>query len=118
MCRAPKSRQGDHFHIVADLQALLEGFIPKIPDWGDDHHTIKGKRLGRGLAHFRVEPTKLVSAPAERDPYEDEAYLLWELSHKVPRLAMTRSFAYTHRTHLLVNLLRSRKRKHHFSSHT
>ena len=79
MARAPKSRQGDHFHVAAGLAALLEGYVPTIPDWTDDAHTLRGKRLGRGLEHFRTESTRLVPAPTEPDPYEDEAYRLWAL---------------------------------------
>src|SRR5690606_12869992 len=79
MCRAPKSRQGDHFHVVAGLQAQLEGFVPAIPDWANDQHTLAGKRAGRGLDYFRAESAKLSPAPVEPDPYEVEAYRLWEL---------------------------------------
>lgn len=79
MCRAPKSRQGDHFHVVAGLQALLEGYVPEIPDWANDQHTLVGKRAGRGLDYFRAESTKLQPEPIEADPYEDEAYRLWHL---------------------------------------
>jgi replication-associated recombination protein RarA len=78
MCRAPKSRQGDHFHVAVGLAALLEGYVPEIPDWADDQHTLRGKRLGRGLDYFRQESTKLVP-PAHTDPYESEAFRLWRL---------------------------------------
>lgn len=87
MCEAPKSRQSDHFHVVAGLRSLLEGYVPRIPDWADDAHTLRGKRLGRGLEYFRTESTKLVPAPAVPDPYEDEAYRLWELKARRARQA-------------------------------
>jgi replication-associated recombination protein RarA len=79
MCRSPKSREGDHFQAAVGWANLLEGRAPELPDWVFDKHTSKGKRLGRGLAHFRAESTKLVPAPAEPDPYEEEAYRLWAL---------------------------------------
>lgn len=81
MCRAPKSREGDHFAVTAGLAASLENFKPTIPDWAFDHHTLEGKRRGRGLKFFREESTKLVPPPAQPDPYEDEAYRLWEIKH-------------------------------------
>lgn len=79
MARAPKCRQGDHFHIVAGLQALLEGYVPEIPDWANDGHTLAGKRAGRGLEYFRAESAKLSPVPVDADPYEDEAYRLLQL---------------------------------------
>ena len=85
MCLAPKSRQGDHFHVVAGLRSSLEGFVPTIPDWADDQHTLRGRRLGRGLQYFRDESTELHPPPAEVDPYEDEAYRLWALKEQLAR---------------------------------
>jgi hypothetical protein len=79
MCRAPKSREGDHFQAAVGLASLLEGFTPTVPDWALDRHTARGKRLGRGLEHFRTEGAKLVPPPAEPDRYEAEAARLWEI---------------------------------------
>ena len=78
MCRAPKSREGDHFQAAIGYAEILNGFTPTIPEWANDMHTIAGRRLGRGLDHFRTEGTKLVPPPASPDPYEDEAYARWE----------------------------------------
>lgn len=76
LARAPKSRQGDHLLISKVQAALLEGFIPEIPDWAKDGHTISGKRKGRGVQYFREVSTQLIPAPTEFDPYEEEAYRL------------------------------------------
>ena len=78
MCRAKKSREGDHFQAAIGLRSLLAGFKPEIPDWANDGHTIKGKAQGRGVEFFRQESTKL-EPPAPKDAYEDEAYKMWEL---------------------------------------
>ena len=83
MSRAPKSRQGDHFHFAADLAALLESYVPTIPDWADDQHTLRGKCLGRGFDYFRKESTRLHPPAAEPDPYEAEAYRLWEVRERL-----------------------------------
>jgi replication-associated recombination protein RarA len=77
MCRARKSREGDHFHAAVGLRSMLEDFAPTIPDWAHDQHTITGKAMGRGLDHFRTEGAKLVPPPTEPDAYEAEAYRLW-----------------------------------------
>ena len=78
MCRAAKSREGDHFAIAVGLASEVEGFVPTIPDWALDGHTVAGKRMGRGLAFFREHSAQLVP-PVEKDQYEDEAYRLLEL---------------------------------------
>ena len=78
MCRAAKSREGDHFQAAIGLANEIEGKAPEIPDWAYDQHTAKGRSLGRGVDFFREESTKLVPEP-KPDPYEDEAYRLWKL---------------------------------------
>jgi hypothetical protein len=79
LARGPKSRQGDTFQAAIGLAADLEGFVPAIPDWAYDQHTLEGRRQGRGLEYFRTVSTVLVPPPAEPDPYETEAYRLWAL---------------------------------------
>jgi len=58
---------------------MLEDFAPEIPDWANDQHTLAGRKLGRGMQHFREEGAKLVPPPATKDAYEDEAYRLWAI---------------------------------------
>jgi len=84
MCRAPKSREGDHFAAATGWAAILEGAVPVIPDFALDQHTTEGRKMGRGLEHFRREGAKLVP-PASKDAYEDEAYRLWDLKAKQPK---------------------------------
>lgn len=87
MCRAKKSREGDHFQAAIGLRSLLEGYAPEVPDWVFDGHTRKGKAKGRGVEYFRTVSTRL-SPPAKKDAYEDEAYRLWELkANGAPRAA-------------------------------
>ena len=85
MCRAQKSREGDHFHTAVGLANLLENKVPEIPDWAYDKHTAQGKRLGRGLDHFREIGTQLVPAQPTKDAYEDEAYRLWALKDQLAK---------------------------------
>jgi replication-associated recombination protein RarA len=81
MSRAKKSR-GDHFGAAIGLRAQLEGFAPTIPDWANDQHTLAGRKLGRGLDHFRKEGAKLIPPPTEPDPYIEEAYRLWAIKQR------------------------------------
>ena len=82
MARSPKSRAGCHFGAAIGLRSLLEDFAPEIPDWAFDQHTHKGRRMGRGLQHFRKDGAKLVPPPTGDDPYEDEAYRLWAIKQR------------------------------------
>lgn len=81
MCRAVKSREGDHFQAAIGLANLLNGAKPEIPDWAFDGHTHEGKRKGRGVEFFRQESTKLHPAVV-KDQYEDEAYKMWLLKEE------------------------------------
>jgi replication-associated recombination protein RarA len=74
MCRSPKSRAGCHFGAAIGLRSMLEDFVLTIPDWANDQHT--------GLDHFRKEGAKLVPPPTADDPYEDEAYRLWQIKQQ------------------------------------
>ena len=74
MCRAKKERRGRSLR-CGHRGEQLKGFVPVIPDWANDKHTIEGKKLGRGMKHFREEGAKLVP-PAQKDAYEDDAYRL------------------------------------------
>jgi replication-associated recombination protein RarA len=85
MCRSPKSRAGCHFAAAIGLRSMLEGFVPTIPDWALDQHTMRGKAMGRGLDHFRKEGARLVPPPTEPDPYENEAYRLWAIKQQRKR---------------------------------
>jgi replication-associated recombination protein RarA len=77
MCRSKKSREGDHFQAAIGRVAELDNVAPVIPDYAWDHHTMKGRRLKRGLVHFRKVSCKLKPA-AKKDAYEDEAYEVWK----------------------------------------
>jgi replication-associated recombination protein RarA len=82
MCRAPKSRAGCHFAAAIGLRSMLQGCAPTIPDLANDQHTLAGRKLGRGLDHFRKEGAKLVPEPTAPDPYIEEAYRLWQIKQQ------------------------------------
>jgi hypothetical protein len=45
----------------------------------NDQHTLEGRKMGRGLEHFRREGARLMPSPTGDDPYEGEAYRLWQI---------------------------------------
>lgn len=85
MCRAPKSRIGDHFQASIGLRSLLEGYVPEVPDFAFDKYTVTGKKLGCGVEHFLAEGAVLVPAPTTKDPYQAEAARLWALKERMGR---------------------------------
>ena len=74
MCRANKSREGDHFSGAIGLPSQMFGAVPTVPDWAYDHHTKIGLKKGRGIAHFRSESALLNPPQGYQDQYEDEFY--------------------------------------------
>ena len=69
LARSPKSRIVDNLlSVVYNEEERLE-----IPDYALDKHTIRGKKMGRGLEHFFAEGAKLAKQAYE-DPYEKEAF--------------------------------------------
>lgn len=84
LARAAKSREADHFH-AAIRWRRSQGWHPDIPDWALDKHTRRGRKMGRGLEHFRQEGAKLDKPVAESDSYIDDAYRFWEAQNKRSR---------------------------------
>lgn len=84
LCRASKSREGDHYQAACWYPFELEGKVPTIPDWVLDGHTAAGRAMGRGIDYFREVSAQLHPAPQEKDPYEDEAYHYWKLKQNQP----------------------------------
>lgn len=77
LCRGPKSRLGDHFQCAAG-KPIKFGTRYEIPEYAYDKHTGEGRKLGRGLDHFRESSAKLVDREFTlEDPYADIAYELW-----------------------------------------
>ena len=79
MCRSPKSRAGCHFAAAIGLRSQLEGHVPAVPNFALDQHTLEGRKLKRGLTHFREEGARLIPEPTEPDLYIEEAYRLWQI---------------------------------------
>ena len=79
MCRSPKSRAGCHFSAAIGLRFQLEGYVPAVPDFALDQHTLEGRKLKRGLTHFREDGARLIPEPTEPDLYIEEAYRFWQI---------------------------------------
>ena len=82
LCRAKKSREADHFQAAMRSRVELDP-DREVPDFALDKHTMRGRRMGRGLEHFRREGSVL--EPAHTDRYEDEAYSYWQRHFGKPK---------------------------------
>ncbi|MGQ0636449.1 MAG: hypothetical protein ACT4QC_17695 [Planctomycetaceae bacterium] len=76
LCRSPKSREADHFQCVG-FDAFERNIPLAIPDFALCKHTRRGRKLGRGVRHFREVGT-ILHPPTVPDKYENQAYAIWE----------------------------------------
>jgi len=83
----PRSRENDHFQIAIGLANQLEHKAPIINDESRDKHSRAGRRMGRGLSHFREHGARLFPPPNTPDLWEAEAYRLLELGDSPERKA-------------------------------
>jgi replication-associated recombination protein RarA len=87
MCRAKKTRLGDHLGIIS-FRRHPDKYRQPVPDVGHDKHTAAGRRMGRSFDHFFEEGAKLIPSPYQddfaHDPYEDRARD--HLAKKYPRI--------------------------------
>jgi len=72
LARSHKSRIVDDLLNVVYGEIQLEDKKLPIPDYALDMHTLRGKKMGRGLEHFFSEGTKLNKEPYE-NPYTVKA---------------------------------------------
>ncbi len=73
MARCKKSRLANHFCLAVGV-AIDLGEPPNLPDYAFCMHTSKGRRMKRGVEHFRTEGARLENTSDLEDTYEDEAY--------------------------------------------
>ncbi|MGE4300842.1 MAG: hypothetical protein AB7F40_04475 [Victivallaceae bacterium] len=73
-CRGQKTRIADHF-VCSQGARRANGFVLDLEQYSDfvyDMHTMKGKRMGRGLEHFFAEGMKEVESTETTDYSEEE----------------------------------------------
>ncbi len=82
MCRASKSRIGDHFQAAIGLANELEDRVPEVPDCAYDRHTRRGTKARARAGTLSHRGCQAPPPPDTSDPYEDEAYRLFALKAK------------------------------------
>lgn len=58
LCRCTKERSTDHVRGLIK-RAFENGYVPEIPDWALDMHTIRGREMGRDAMHFATEASRV-----------------------------------------------------------
>lgn len=76
LCRSPKSRLGDHFQAACGKPVKL-GTPYEVPEYAFDKHTHRGRKMNRGLDHFRESSARLSPLSDVDDQYEERAYAVW-----------------------------------------
>ena len=76
LCRSKKSREADHFQCVIIGMRNLFNRKLDMPDYAIDKHTMRGKKMKRGILHFLKYSAKL-EPPNPEDKYEDRAAKIW-----------------------------------------
>jgi replication-associated recombination protein RarA len=66
LCRSKKERSSDHIKNIV-MKEFEGGYVPEIPDYAVDMHTIKGRAMGRDVFYFLEEASKVIPQWEEYD---------------------------------------------------
>ena len=58
LCKCKKERSTDHIKNII-MKEFEQGYVPEIPDYAVDMHTIKGRAMGRDVFYFLNEASKV-----------------------------------------------------------
>ncbi len=59
LCEQPKERSTDCLKNLV-IKKFEQGYVPEIPDYAYDVHTVKGRAKGRDIIHFLDEASKVI----------------------------------------------------------
>ncbi|MDR1770992.1 MAG: hypothetical protein LBS02_10180 [Hungatella sp.] len=78
LCRCKKERSTDHIKNII-MREFENGYVPEIPEYAIDMHTIKGRAMGRDIFYFLDEASKVVPLwEAYDDSYRQTLYKMCE----------------------------------------
>ncbi|MDO4438899.1 MAG: hypothetical protein Q4B86_05580 [Eubacteriales bacterium] len=74
LCRCQKERSTDHIKNII-MKEFNKGYVPEIPDYAIDMHTIQGRARGRDVFYFLDEASKVTPLWDEYDDsYRQKLY--------------------------------------------
>ena len=59
LCQQPKERSTDCLKCIV-MKKYEQGYVPEIPDYAYDVHTVKGREKGRDIIHFLDEASRVM----------------------------------------------------------
>lgn len=69
LCRCTKDRSSDNRKFILEKR-FARGYVPEVPEYAFDMHTVKGREMGRGNLHF-LEEASLVREELDADWVRD-----------------------------------------------
>lgn len=78
LCKCKKERSTDHIKNII-MKEFERGYVPEIPDYAVDMHTVKGQAMGRDVFYFLDEASKVSPVWEEYDDsYRQTLYKMCE----------------------------------------
>ncbi|MGL5956024.1 MAG: hypothetical protein ACRC0X_05410 [Brevinema sp.] len=71
LCACEKDRSSDLLKNIVIKNAAM-GFVPEIPDFAIDKHTVRGAEMGRDSFHFLNEASKVIPQKEVQNTYQEE----------------------------------------------
>ncbi|BDR57748.1 hypothetical protein XA3_01890 [Xylocopilactobacillus apicola] len=71
LCQSVKDRSSDLLKNII-IKKFAMGYVPEIPDFALDKHTVRGKEMGRGSEHFLEEASKICPRAKVDNSYQEE----------------------------------------------
>ncbi len=70
LCQCEKDRSSDLLKNIV-IKSFAMGYVPEIPDYALDKHTIRGAKMGRDSFHFLNEASKVIPQKEVTNDYKE-----------------------------------------------
>lgn len=70
LCESEKDRSSDLLKNIV-IKGFAMGYVPEIPDYALDKHTVRGAAMGRGSLHFLNEASKVIPQKKVDNDYKE-----------------------------------------------
>ena len=93
LCRSVKERSSDELKCMLQARAQ-HGFTSDIPDYTFDMHTVQGREMGRGAAHFLEEASRVAPQLEEKwvTKLHDDFLAFCKLEHETKGEPIVQAF--------------------------